>query len=200
MFSFFKKRITPEDVGGGVFDSIKRRYEKGRTDRFWPEKPLFREVFINDEWLFFDIFIFDLATFLAFGNTPERQKYLNPFERNVVDWLQHRTAPRFPEDRFCLINPLEGPIYFPPEDAEPMTKRLSRRVSAYSKATTIQHHMGENYVIGSVFSALCGAENDLGYIVGISTYFSHQKIASIEMLKTYRCQKYNEQSSNTYEL
>ena len=86
-------------MADAIFDSIKRRYESDQAFKGNADWKLFRgdssldEGIIKDEWLYFEIYLNDLATFLAFGNTPKRQSVLDPFVCNLTSWLKNRPAP-----------------------------------------------------------------------------------------------------------
>ena len=174
--------LSAETAAKAAFDEIKKRSECGRAGRFWPNEPAFREEFINDEWLYLDVFIFDYSIYRAFGNTPERQLVLNKFQNLIAGWLRNRIVSKIPDVRLWMFDPGEEPLFFPPEIAEPAVTRLTRRMESYSKAVALHHEMGENLSVASVFAAHCGASS-FDYIAGVGRYVFEKKMNFVKMLK-----------------
>jgi hypothetical protein len=97
MFSFFKQRISAQDVAEGYFESIRTNAESDNSNYPIPdEAPLGLEI-VKDEWIYFNVFIFDYSTFLAFVETPTRHAILDPFSALVTNWLKNRQAPAITE-------------------------------------------------------------------------------------------------------
>jgi hypothetical protein len=155
-----------------LLDNIKKGCEGGQAFTGNAEWQLFRgyssldEGIIKNEWLYFRIYIVDLATFLAFGDTPKRQLVLDPFVRNVANWLKNRPAPSILEARICLFPDPANPLIFPPENAEPAVKRLNRRIKSYTEATKLENEQAN--MRAQVFAALCGVSHDIASIVSIN--------------------------------
>jgi hypothetical protein len=189
MFSFFKPKRPAEDLGAadGFLVSLKRSFESGQAFKGDGEWMLFRgyslldEGIIKDEWLYFKIYIIDFATFLAFGNTPQRQSVLDPFVRNVTNWLKNRPAPSILEARICLFPDPANPLIFPPEDAEPAVKRLNRRIKTYADAAKLESEQGN--MRAQVFAALCGVSHDVASLVSINTYLTSFSVSTAKILK-----------------
>lgn len=185
MNSSFPPSASGEEVARGVFNSIKNQYERDFADKYWPDSSVLNDEVIKDEWLFFDIFIFDLSTFLAFGNTSKREAVLNPFQDCVANWMQQRIVCPIPEARLWIFNYSEEPKVFPPENSEPATTRLSRRLASYSEVIALSNSTDGNFAVASVFAKLCGTD-DPSFIAGVSAYFSQMKINTVGMLKSIK--------------
>jgi len=188
MFSFFKQRVSAQDIAKGFFESIREKAESGYLKKMFPdEAPLGMEV-VKHEWIYFDVFIFDYTTFLAFGETPARHAILNPFSSLVANWLKNREAPAITEPRilinFDTID--EPPKSFEKEKRESAHERLKRRVLIYAEALKTPCSLGQNYMVALTFAALCGVDviEESSYVMGISAYFSHLKIEQTKHLKS----------------
>ncbi|MGD0208367.1 MAG: hypothetical protein ABSC89_12245 [Verrucomicrobiota bacterium] len=190
MFSFFKQRESAQDVAEGFFDSIRENTESGYPKKMFPDEAPLGMDLIKDEWIYFDIFIFDYVTFLAFGETPARHAILNPFSSLVTNWLKNRQAPPITEPRIIINfdNIDKPPKTFDQEERESAHERLKRRVLIYAEALKTPCSLGQNYMIALTFATLCGVDviEDNSYVMGISAYFSQRKIEQTKYLKSLR--------------
>jgi hypothetical protein len=190
MFSFFKQKASPQDVAEGFFESIRDNAESGYPKKMLPdEAPLGMEI-VKDEWIYFDVFIFDYTTFLAFGETPARHAIQNPFSVLIINWLKNRQAPAITESRIIaptFDNIAEGPKFIAEEEYESAHERLKRRVLIYAETLKTPCSLGQNYMVALTFATLCGVDfTDVPYIMGISAYFSQRKIEQTKYLKSLR--------------
>jgi len=183
MNSSFPPSASGEEVARGVFASIKKQYESDFA--YWPDSSVLNDEVIKYEWLYFDIFIFDLSTFLAFGNTSRREAILNPFQDCVTNWMQQRIVCPIPEARLWIFNYSEEPKVFPPEKSELATTRLSRRMASYSEVIALSNSSDVNFSVASLFAKLCGTD-DPSFIAKVSAYFSQMKIKNVGMLKSIK--------------
>ena len=192
MFSFLRPKNPAEDFEAAdvLFDGIKKGFESGQAFKGNAEWQLFRgyssldERIIKDEWLYFRIYIVDLATYLAFGDTPKRQSVLDPFVRNITNWLKNRSAPSILEARICLFPDPANPLIFPPENAEPAVKRLNRRIKSFAEAAKIENELGN--MRAQVFAALCGVSHDIASLVSINTYLASLSVETAKVMKKYQ--------------
>jgi hypothetical protein len=166
-----------EDTVGTLFQKIRIRAEaEGRGPKCWPAKSLFRREYISDEWIFFDIAIFDFmcaCTFRAEDNS-RKQAVRNCFGRHLDNWFGNDFAPHFPESRTWSFPHLPEPLLIPPEDAEPMLNRFDRRLSTYVEVIN-KHARGrwpvtQDLVVASFFCSLCGV-SDRDFLDGVARYY-----------------------------
>lgn len=168
------------EVAEGFFEHIRRNAEAGQPKKWFPKEASIGLEVIKDEWIYFDVFVFDYVTFHAFGETAARHAVLDPFEFLVANWLKARQAPPTPI-RMCFYP--DDIKVFPAEEREPASERLKRRMAMYAEAVQTPNASGVNYMVALTFATLCGIE-DVAEIVGISTFFCHGKLARFNILKS----------------
>jgi hypothetical protein len=192
MFSFFKRKCSAVEVADAIFDSIKRRYESDQAFKGNADWQLFRgdssldEEIVKDEWLYFEIYLNDLATFLAFGNTPKKQTVLDRFVCNINSWLKNRPAPSILDERISFWPDPANPLIFPPENAEPAVKRLNRRIMMYAETKKVEKEQGKFNMTVHVFSTLCGVSNNIACLGGINAYLTSHNIEAVKFLTKYQ--------------
>jgi hypothetical protein len=184
MFSFLKRKILARDVADVFFDGIHQRADARHGERLQAHAPSLGHEIVNDEWIYFDVFTFDYATFLAFGETPARQAVLDPFSFLVAAWLKTRQAPPTPIRTTLYLFPGELTTLFP-EGAEPAHERLKRRLALYAKAVKAPSEFAGNDKVAHAFSTLCGVR-DISFDGGVAAGFSTLKIEYVKILKSVR--------------
>jgi hypothetical protein len=184
MFSFLKRRIPAAELAEGFFISLQQRAEMGLKERVLPLGESLAPEILESEWIFLDVFTFDYATFLVFGDAPVRHAILRPYGTLLRSWLALRQAPATPVRTTLYLFPNEMTTLFP-EEAEPGDHRFERRLALYQKAIKNPNDQGENWSVGVAFSMFCGV-HEISYAVAISAYFSHMKIEDGKTLKSVR--------------
>ena len=169
MFSFLKRKVSPVEVAEGYVRSIRRWVDGGYSNRLKPSGESLGPEIVNDEWIYFDVFVVDYVTFLVFGESAARHAVLDPFSSRVTSWLKTRRAPPTPL-RICPYLPADVPATFLPEESEPSDGRLKRRLALYANAVRAPSEFGGNDIVAMTFSTLCGV-SDASFDAGVAAYF-----------------------------
>lgn len=186
MFSFFKQKASSQDVAEALFDKLRRNSESDYRKNMLPDEATLSMELIRDEWLYFDAFILDSATFLAFGETPARHAILDPFSSLVANWLRTRKVLAITEPRLIIATyeDAANPTILPLEPYESALQRFKRRLSIYAQALKTPCTFGQNYRVAVTFMALCGFDSTgVNYIMGISSYFATASVEYANVLK-----------------
>jgi hypothetical protein len=107
---------------------------------------------------------------------------LTPFWTEVKKWLQQEQVHALPERTSFLNFDLKS---IPAENSECSFERLMRRMRQYSDCINKPHHLGESHVVAATFTSLCGSMDGV-IIVGISAFFSSQKVELCKIINSYR--------------
>lgn len=168
MLRFLKSKQRGSDVAAGLLDSIRQSYDAGfiQSRNLFPEDAQIEQDAVQQEWLYFQIFLIDFGVYNALGQTPEKATVLTPFWRLVKAWLESVHVAELP-DRLAVA----GPRNIAAEPSETAFARASRRVEQYASALASPHAQGKTYSVAAVFAASCGTM-DAACIAGIAAYFS----------------------------
>ena len=182
MLSIFKKRAKGAELGVAFFEHIQKEWFAGEPKKLFPDGSPIDLSSIRNEWLYLDAFERDFVTFLALGDSPEKDAVLGPFWKAMGQWLEGEEVGPLTERKYLFSGEIKT---IPAESSESSFRRLERRMAIYTEAAKARHEYGSSWTVAQTFAGLCGVQ-DLAFVMGVSSYVSEGQIARMKMIKSLR--------------
>src|ERR1039457_4517642 len=98
MFSFLKPKQSADDIAIEHYRLLQKNRAAGfpESNHLFPQEAQIDSEAVKDEWLYFQIFLFDFALYQAFGATAAKAAVLTPFWTHIKGWLQNEQVSALP--------------------------------------------------------------------------------------------------------